>query len=172
MKSGNAAHQGDIIRARKLPNGDVCFITNQGVNGTYTRMEPKTQKTIKSFNVTGVQVLFGSMEVLPNGNIIVPHYQQQRVVEYNQDGAQVATFNLNWPNSVVRLPNGNTLVASQNTRQIVEFDTNRNQIATHTCDGMVFVARRRRQYRRPFTRPRLCLGPHCPEASPRVRRCE
>jgi outer membrane protein assembly factor BamB len=136
-------NQGDIIRARKLPNGDVCFITNQGVNGTYTRMEPKTQKVIKSFNVTGVQVLFGSMEVLPNGHIIVPHYQQQRVIEYNQDGGQVATFNINWPNSVVRLPNGNTLVASQNSRQIVEFDTNRNQVATHTCDGMVFVARRR-----------------------------
>lgn len=136
-------NQGDIIRARKLPNGDVCFITNQGVNGTYTRMEAKTQKTIKSFNVTGVQVLFGCMDVLANGNIIVPHYQQQRVVEYNQDGGQVATFNLNWPNSVVRLPNGNTLIASQNTRQIVEFDTNRNQVATHTCDGQVFVARRR-----------------------------
>jgi hypothetical protein len=106
-------------------------------------MDAKTQKINKSFNVTGVQVLFGNMEVLPNGNIIVPHYQQQRVVEYDKDGGQVATFNTNWPNSVVRLPNGNTLVASQNSRSIVEFDTNRNQVSTHQTDGMVFVARRR-----------------------------
>ncbi len=135
--------QNNLIRARKLPNGEVVFITNQGINGTYTRMDPKTQKVNKSFNVTAVQVQFGNMEVLPNGNIIVPHYQQQRVIEYDGNGAQVATFNVNWPNSVVRLPNGNTLVASQNTRTITEFDRNRNQVATQQCDGMVFVVRRR-----------------------------
>ncbi len=134
---------GDIIRARKLPNGEVCYVTNLGANAVYHRMDPKTLKDNVSFNITAVQVLFGNMEVLPNGNVIVPHYQQQRVVEYNKDGAQVAAFNMNWPNSVVRLPNGNTLIGSQNTRQIVEFDTNRNQVATHQTDGMVFVARRR-----------------------------
>ena len=133
----------DMIRARKLPNGEVCFITNQGINATYTRMDPRTQKVVKSFNVTPVQVLFGSMEVLPNGNIIVPHYQQQRVIEYNQDGGQVKTFNQQWPNSVVRLPNGNTLVASQNTRQVVEFNANGAVQDTYQTDGMVFVARRR-----------------------------
>jgi hypothetical protein len=106
-------------------------------------MDAKTQKVIKSFNVTAVQTQFGNMDVLANGNIIVPHYQQQRVVEYDGNGAQVATFNVNWPNSVVRLPNGNTLIASQQTRTITEFDRNRNQVATHQTDGMVFVARRR-----------------------------
>ena len=55
----------------------------------------------------------------------------------------MGTFNVNWPNSVVRLPNGNTLVASQNTRTITEFDRNRNVVTTHVCDGMVFIARRR-----------------------------
>jgi outer membrane protein assembly factor BamB len=135
--------QSDIIRARKLPNGEVCFITNQGVNGVYTRMDAKTQKVNKSFAVTGVQVIFGCMDVLPNGHVLVPHYQQQRVTEYDKDGAQVATFMFNWPNSVIRLPNGHTLIASQNTRQIAEFDTNRTVIATHQCDGTVFVARRR-----------------------------
>lgn len=134
---------GDIIRARKLPTGEVCFITNQGANAVYTRMDAQTQKVNKSFPVTAVQVLFGNMEILGNGNIIVPHYQQQRVVEYDQNGAQVATFNVNWPNSVVRLPNRNTLIASQNTRQIIEFDANRNQVSTQQTDGMVFIARRR-----------------------------
>ena len=133
----------DIVRARKLPTGEVVFITNQGVNATYTRMEARTQKVNKSFQVTAVQMLFGSMEVLPNGNIIVPHYNQQRVIEYNQDGAQVGNpIQLNWPNSVSRLPNGNNLVTSYQQRQVYEFRGN-EQVWNYQADGFVFVARRR-----------------------------
>jgi hypothetical protein len=132
-------NQQDIIRARKLPGGEYVFITQQGI---YHRMDAKNN-VIKSFNMMPVQNLFGSIDVLANGNIIVPHYQNHRVIEYNKDGAQVSAINVNWPNSAVRLPSGNTLVASQQQRQIFEFDRNGNQVATHQCDGMVFVARRR-----------------------------
>jgi hypothetical protein len=133
----------DIIRARKLPTGEVAFITNIGNNATYTRMEARTQKINKTFQIATVSMLFGSMEVLPNGHIIVPHYNQQRVVEYDQDGAQVGNpINLQWPNSVARLPNGNTLVTSYQQRQVFEFNGNQ-QVWNYQTDGPVFVARRR-----------------------------
>ena len=69
-------------------------------------------------------MLFGNFEVLANGHIIVPHYNQHRVVEYDHDGKQVGNpiINQQWPNSVVRLPNGNLLLTSQNLRQVNEFD--------------------------------------------------
>lgn len=132
----------DIMRARKLPTGEVVFITNIGAQATYTRMDAKTQKVNKTFNVMQTQMLFGNVEVLPNGNIIVPHYNQHRVTEYKDDGSQVTTTNLNWPNSVVRLPNGNNLITSYNQRQVYEYRGNQ-QVWNFATDGLVFVARRR-----------------------------
>lgn len=135
----------DIMRAKKLPTGEVVMITNnpnQG-NAMYLRMDSRTKEIKKSFTITAVQMLFGSMEILPNGNIIVPHYNNQRVVEYNESGAQVGNpIQIAWPNSVVRLPNGNSLVTSYNQRQVYEFNGNQ-QVWNYQTDGIVFVARRR-----------------------------
>ncbi|MCS7047579.1 MAG: hypothetical protein NZO58_14575 [Gemmataceae bacterium] len=130
----------DIVRARKLPNGEVAFITN---SGWYQRMEATTQRVVKGFQVAPVPITFGSMDVLPNGNVLVPDFQQNRVVEYNADGKQISQFNVQWPNSVMRLPNGNTLVASQNTRKVIEFDRAGAIVWEYNSDGMVFNARRR-----------------------------
>jgi hypothetical protein len=90
-----------------------------------------------------VPVLFGSMDVLPNGNVLVPDFQQNRVVEYNGEGKQIAQFNVQWPNSALRLPNGNTLVASQNTRKVMEFTRDGRIAWEYSSDGMVFNAKRR-----------------------------
>lgn len=132
--------QHDIMRAVKLRNGEVVFITNTGV---LSRIEGKTQRVLKTFNVGQPQILFGGIDVLPNGHILVPHFQGNRVVEYDGEGKQVKTFNVQWPNSAQRLPNGNTLVASQNSRRVVEFDRTGREIWSHQCDGSVFNARRR-----------------------------
>ncbi len=132
----------DIMRARKLPTGEVAYVTNLGAQATYIRMDPKTQKVNKQFNVTPVQMLFGNMDVLNNGNVIIAHYNQQRVIEYNQDGGQVASLQHNWPNSVQRLPNGNNLITSYNQRQVFEHN-GKEQVWTFQTDGIVFVARRR-----------------------------
>ena len=131
----------DILRARKLPGGEVAFITNQNL---YTRMDAKTQKVVHNFNIGPVQLLWGTMEILPNGNVIVPHYNQQRVVEYNDKGQQVGNpIQINWPNSVARLPSGNTLVTSYQQRQVFEYNANNQQVWAYQTDGNVFVARRR-----------------------------
>ncbi len=135
--------QGDLMRAKKLPDGDVVFVTNLGINAMCTRIDGRTQQIKKSFQVMGVQILFGSIDVLPNGNIIIPHYQRNLVIEYDPDGKQVKTFNLQWPNSVMRLPNGNTLVTSYQARQVVELGAAGDRRNAYQADFFVYVARRR-----------------------------
>ena len=130
----------DIFRAKKLANGEIALITS---SGQYLRMEAATQRVLKNFQVAPVPVLFGSMDVLPNGNVLVPDFQQNRVVEYNGEGKQIAQFNVQWPNSALRLPNGNTLVASQNTRKVMEFTRDGRIAWEYSSDGMVFNAKRR-----------------------------
>jgi HEAT repeat protein len=131
--------QHDIMRGRKLRNGEVIFITNLGV---LTRLNPKTKEE-KSFNVGQVQVLFGSIDVLPNGHVLLPEFHTNRVVEYDTNGKAVNHINVQWPNSAVRLPNGHTLVASQNARRVIEFNRSGEEVWSYQCDGAVFNAHRR-----------------------------
>jgi hypothetical protein len=129
----------DILRARKLRSGDVVIVTN---NGTCLRIDGKSQKVQKTFHV-GQMVLFGSIDVLADGGLLIPDFQQNRVVEFNADGRQIKTFTVQWPNSVMRLPNGHTLVGSQNTSRLAEFDRAGREVWSHTLEGMPLNARRR-----------------------------
>jgi outer membrane protein assembly factor BamB len=131
----------DLERARKLPNGEVIFITTQG---NCVRMDPKTNNILKEFKINPVQMIFGSMEVLKNGNIVVTHFNTQRVTEYDRDGVQVGNpIALPRANSVTRLPNGNSLVTTYDQRQVYEYDTNNQEVWNFQGDGYLFVARRR-----------------------------
>jgi len=130
----------DIFRARKLRGGDVVFITNLGM---LIRIDGKTQKELKSFPVGQIGNLFGNIDVLPNGNVLVPQHQANQVAEFNVDGQQVWSCQAAWPTSVARLANGHTLVASQNNRRIVELDRGGHEVWAHTAEGMVFQASRR-----------------------------
>ncbi len=130
----------DIFRGRKLRNGEVVFITAQGV---LTRIEPRTNKVLTTFNVGPMGSQFGSFEVLPNGNYLVPVYGNQRVIEFDATGKQVWQAQVQWPTSVQRLPNGNTLVGSQISRRVVELDRKGQEVWSHTAEGQVFMVRRR-----------------------------
>jgi hypothetical protein len=129
----------DIFKARKLPNGDVAFVTNRG---QFQRVD-RDQKVLKTFQVGFVGSQFGSMDVLPGGGLVLGLFGNNRVVEYDANGKEVWSANVQWPSSVVRLPNGRTLVASQNTRQVVELDRNGRAVWSYTADGQVYQARRR-----------------------------
>jgi hypothetical protein len=134
--------QFNLVRGKKLRNGEVAFIVNQG-QGMYTRLDSKNQ-VIKSFNVNPVNSIFGSMDVLPNGNVLVPDWQRQRVVEYDKDGKELKSINnVQWPLACHRLPNGNTLVTTQNPGRVIEFNANGTEVMSFQADGQVFNARRR-----------------------------
>jgi hypothetical protein len=130
----------DIFRGRKLRNGDVVFITAQGV---LTRLNPRTNKTVHTFNVGQMGSQFGSFDVLPNGNYLIPVYSTQEVVEFDASGRRLKSIKVPWPTSAQRLPNGNTLVSSQISRRVVEFDRTGQEVWAHPADGQVFMSRRR-----------------------------
>ncbi len=134
--------QFNLVRGKKLRNGEVAFIANQG-QGIFTRMDNKNN-VIKSFNVNPVNSLFGSMDVLPDGGVLVPDWQRQRVVEYNKDGKEVkAINNVQWPLAAHRLSNGNTLITTQNPGSVKEYNAKGDVVMSFAADGAVFNARRR-----------------------------
>jgi outer membrane protein assembly factor BamB len=138
-------HQGGFIyRARKAANGDIVYVTN---TGQVVRLDSKTKQEIKSFSVgntvtvLGNQV-FGSIDILPNGHILLPHHQSRQVVEYDRDGKRVGTpIRLQqFPTSAMRLPNGHTLVGSANNSQVAEYDRSGRQLWVYNAGGQVFNA--------------------------------
>jgi HEAT repeat protein/outer membrane protein assembly factor BamB len=138
-----ANRQFNVVRGKKLRNGEVVMVVNAGNTGVFTHMDAKN-KVIKTFNINAVNSLFGSMDILPGGGILVPDMQRQRVVEYDKDGKELKSFNnVQWPLGSLRLPNGNTLVTCQNPGRVIELDRKGEPIWTHACDGNVFNARRR-----------------------------
>jgi HEAT repeat protein len=128
-----------IMGAHKLRNGKIIFFTN---NGSAHRLDANGKEE-KSFGV-GQIMWGGGADVLPNGNILVPQWNGNKVVEYDQDGKQVWEAPFQWPSSAVRLPNGNTLVSSQNSNKIGEINKAGKVVWEHQCnDGQPFRVRRR-----------------------------
>ncbi|MFL5240919.1 MAG: HEAT repeat domain-containing protein [Gemmataceae bacterium] len=109
---------GDIMAARKFRNGQIGFVTNQG---TYIRMDT-TGKELKSSPTTPIQWWGGGINILNNDHVIMPLYNNGKVVEYDPTGKQIWEATFQWPTCVYRLPNGNTLVGSQQSAKTVELD--------------------------------------------------
>jgi HEAT repeat protein len=128
----------DIYGARKVRNNQVVMITN---GGQVIRMDTKG-KELANFT-TGSIGYYGCLEALPNGNVMVALYGNNKVAEYDPKGKQVWEATVQWPSSCTRLPNGNTLVCCQDTRQIVEFDRKGKKVWEHTINGRPYCARRR-----------------------------
>ena len=129
----------DIFRAKRTKAGDIVYVTNSGL---CVRVSADGTRT-KQFQGPNMPVIFGSIDVLPNGNLILPDFQGRRVVEYDINGNQVAQINTEWPSAASRLPNGNTLVSSQNTRRVIEYNRDGQEVWSHTVEGQVFNAHRR-----------------------------
>jgi hypothetical protein len=129
----------DIFRARRARSGELVVVTN---TGQLLRYDSKGNLQ-KTFTVPPIPNLFGSIDILPNGNVVIPDFQQQRVVEYDTNGTIINSFAAAWPSSAQRLAGGNTLVASQNTRRIVEYNRSGQEVWGYDAEGQVFNARRR-----------------------------
>jgi HEAT repeat protein len=128
----------DIMGAQKLKDGQMVFFTN---NGTAHRLDAKG-KEVRTFNIGYMP--WGGGDVLSNGHIVVPQWQENRVVEFDADGKQIWEVSFQWPSSAMRITNGNTIVASQNNNKIVEFDRTGKSVWEYQCtNGNPFRVRRR-----------------------------
>jgi hypothetical protein len=112
-----------VMKAQKLRNGDIACV----LSGTrFVRLDP-TGKELASFSVN-VHTSGGRIEVLPNGNVLVPEYGNNRVVEYDRAGNALWEAAISEPIAAVRLANGNTLVTSMNEHRAVEMDRSGKEV--------------------------------------------
>src|SRR5262249_6086687 len=107
----------DVMAAQRRRDGQIVYVTQ---SGTCTRIDA-TGKVLKTFPIGQMQT-YGGIDLLPNGRLLVPHYSNSKVVEYDPEGKAVWEASVQLPTSAVRLPNGNTLVASMGGMQVLELD--------------------------------------------------
>jgi hypothetical protein len=104
-------------------------------------------KEIKRFQVAGgaYSTIGTHVDVLANGNIVIPQYNLNKVLEYDANGRKVWETTVTQPTSVRRLRNGNTLVTSRYTRTVQELDRQGKQVWQYqlTNAGNLFHADRR-----------------------------
>jgi hypothetical protein len=131
--------KGKIIAARKLKNGQILYVTNPG---GVTRLDPDG-RVLKSFPIGKVSYFASTVDILPNGRILIPLYIDDRVVEYDPEGRAVWQAKVTGPVSAIRLPNGNTLVALPVPKKVVELDRAGKAVGQTTLDGQPRQARRR-----------------------------
>jgi HEAT repeat protein len=127
----------DVMNVRKHRNGEYIMLTRTHmvrINGE--------GKEVGSWAI-GRNFNYGSFDILPNGNVLIPLSRNNKVVEYKLDGTEVWSANINFPTSVQRLPNGNTLVTSMNYRTITELDKAGKQVSQTPLQGNPNVALRR-----------------------------
>jgi HEAT repeat protein len=127
-----------IMKAQKLDNGDIACVTS---SYRFVRLD-RDGKEIQSFPVK-VQTSGGRIDVLPNGHVLVPERNNDRVAEYDTDGKVVWQVPFNQPIAAVHLANGNTLVTSFNQPRAVELDRTGKEVWEYKADTRVTRAFRR-----------------------------
>ena len=131
-----------MMKVAKLPNGNVVALT---VLPRIVWFDPKG-KEISSFPVQIEARLFGGrLHVLPNGRVLVPFNNEDKVVEFDQTGKEVWSVTVPRPVAATRLANGHTLVTSMLPETgAVEFDgTGREVWSYQSPSGRVTRALRR-----------------------------
>jgi outer membrane protein assembly factor BamB len=135
----------EFMRATKLRDGDIaCLVRLGGALVRYVRLTP-SGKDFADVRSWGVQVMTsgGRIEVLPNGHVLIPEMDNNRVVEYDADGHKVWQTVLDQPIAALRLANGNTLVTLMRSNRAVEVDRAGKEVWHFKADSRVTRAFRR-----------------------------
>ena len=127
-----------IMKARKLPNGEIACITSLR---RFVRLDTNGAE-LAGFPVN-VGTSGGRIEVLPNGRVLVPEKDSNRVVEFDAHGQVVWQASFLQPVAAVRLPNGNTLVTAFQDTRAVEIDSDGKEVWQYDAGLRVTRAFRR-----------------------------
>jgi hypothetical protein len=131
---------GWIAAACPLRGGQlaVCYRS-----GELARLD-RTGKVLASVRIARRFRTYGThLHALPNGHVLVPHYYENKVAEYDGDGREVWAASYPRPTSVQRLPNGHTLVAGYSSNVLTEMDGKGREVKSQRCDGALMGALRR-----------------------------
>jgi hypothetical protein len=135
----------NIMKASKLRNGDIALVTQLGA--TRFILLDRDGKTEKRSFAINLYTTGGRIDVLPNGNVIVPENANNRVVELEPVG-QVAKVVweaiIESPVAATRLANGHMLITSMSSSKgAVEIDRTGREIWSYKTDTRVTRAMRR-----------------------------
>ena len=132
-----------FMRATKLRNGDIACIVQLGTP-RFVRLTPSGRdfKEVKSWGVQ-VRTSGGRIDVLPNGHVLIPEMDNNRVVEYDANGQSVWEVTIEQPIAAVRLPNGNTIVTLMKQNRAAELDRTGKEVWQFKADTRVTRALRR-----------------------------
>jgi hypothetical protein len=112
-----------IMKAQKLEGGDLALVVapaNGSARAEFIRLNAAV-KQVARFPVD-VRTSGGRIEVLPDGHVLAPLKDQNKVVEYDGAGKVVWQADFPEPVAAARLPNGHTMVTSYNDKRAVELD--------------------------------------------------
>jgi outer membrane protein assembly factor BamB len=117
--------QYDIMSGRRLPGGDIVFVTNQP-QGNCFRLAAKDGKEVGKAVTLGRVQQYQSIDATGDDKIMVCEFN--RVAEYDlKTGKEVWKYDTNNPTSCQRLPNGNTLITLINAApggRVIEVEPN------------------------------------------------
>src|SRR5207248_3813134 len=133
---------GMFLAARRGRNGETVVLDSAA---NLHRVDAKGQ-VVKTHRLTGVTLagIGTHIDLLPNGNVLVPTYVQNKVLEFDADGKKVWEMNADRPTACSRLPNGNTLITSRYARNVIEIDRTGKKVWEFSSPtGNVIHARRR-----------------------------
>jgi HEAT repeat protein len=130
---------GDIMSARRLPNGKIVMVTS---NRQIVQLD-RAGKEVATATVPNVY--YNQNEILDNGNVIVPLGWNNTIIEYDLKGKEVWRASCQQPMHAMRAANGTTVVSSQNwPYQIIDLDKKGTQVSTRATGGLyVFRVKRR-----------------------------
>jgi HEAT repeat protein len=123
-----------VMKAQRLPNGHVACIAQ--LAGTRYYLLDRDGKVLRSFGVE-LKTSGGRVDVLPNGHVLVPERDSNRVVEYDTKGKPVWWLTFDQPVAAVRLANGHTLVTGMSQRKAVEFNRRGNPVWEYSTNTRV-----------------------------------
>jgi HEAT repeat protein len=129
-----------IMKAKKLPSGEIALITQLGTT-RFVLLDDKGHE-IRGFPVD-LRYSGGRIEVLPNGNLLMPEAGNNRVVELDKSAAVVWEVAAEQPIAAVRLPNGHTLITSMSEHRAVEVDRDGKEVWEYRQNTRVTRAFRR-----------------------------
>jgi outer membrane protein assembly factor BamB len=131
---------GDVAAATPLSDGRIALAT---AAGKFVLLDAKGQE-VRSFRLGGrLQPTGATLEVLPNGHVLVPLTSAGKVVECDGEGKTVWEAPFPTPTSARRLPGGNTLIASREAGLVAEIDRTGKEVWRYQPDGRPLRASRR-----------------------------
>jgi hypothetical protein len=139
--------QYDIMSGRRLPGGDVIFVTNTFQGANCYRLSAKEGKEVGKALTLGRIQQYQSIDATGDDKIMVCEFN--RVAEYDlKTGKELWKYDTNNPTSCQRLPNGNTLITLINAGpggKVIEVEPNGDIVWEYEAkDGL----RAARAYRR------------------------